>query len=296
MKAVYLPTLLCTAHIAIANPPDSQSVLTGPYLGQPPVGVTAKPFAPGIVNTKQWGDAGGFSPDMNTFYLARWRHTADAKQPKSAIYENVNNVWHKTIMPEGFRKPIFSPDGKRKYFGAKYRELTANGWSDMKSLGPAFEKIPIMGLSASAKGTLVMDERTSDGQGVLRYSTLVNGIHQSPKPLSKTINTGKWNAHPFIAPDESYILWDSVRESGYGSSDLYISFRQDNGTWGKAINLGSKVNTPAEEGGPHITPDGKYLFFNRMVPDKNGKEGAQSDLFWIDAQLIEDLRPTRHPS
>jgi len=35
---------------------------------------------------------------------------------------------------------------------------------------------------------------------------------------------GKYNAHPFIAPDEAYIIWDGERDSGYGDTDLYISF------------------------------------------------------------------------
>lgn len=150
-----------------------------------------------------------------------------------------------------------------------------------------------MGLTASTKGTLVFDEVGTNGNGVLRYSQLVDGKRQAPKPFGKEINTGTWNAHPFIAPDESYIVWDGERESGYGSSDVYISFRQGDGSWGTTINLGEEINTEAEEGGPRITPDGKYLFFNRMVTpatyDANAE--SQSDLFWVDARVIEHLRP-----
>ncbi|WMO15910.1 TolB family protein [Pseudoalteromonas piscicida] len=269
----------------------TSGILKGPYLGQTPPGLIAKPFAPGIVNTEEWGDSGGFSLDMNKFYVSRWKHTSDAKEPESLVFTRVGNSWQKAMMAKGERRPFFSPDGKTLRYGAKYKERTAEGWSEMKSLGPAFEKYPIMGLSASAKGTLVFDERTSDGNGVLRYSLLIDGKRQPPEPLSKAINTGKWNAHPYIAPDESYIMWDSVRETGFGSSDLYISFRAKDGSWGEAINLGDKVNTEAEEGGPHFTPDGKYFFFSRMVPHANGKKGSQSDLYWIDAQFIKDLKP-----
>lgn len=63
-----------------------------------------------------------------------------------------------------------------------------------------------MGLTVSSKGTYVFDEATRDGKGVLRYSRLVDGKREAPRPLSKVINTGKWNGHPFIAPDESYIM------------------------------------------------------------------------------------------
>jgi hypothetical protein len=112
--------------------------LTGPYLGQTPPGPTAKPFAPGIVNTEEWGDSGGFSPDMKEFFVSRWRHTRDAKEPESAIFKQVGERWHKVVVSPKERRPFHSPDGKTLYYGAKYKERTAQGWSEMKSLGSAF--------------------------------------------------------------------------------------------------------------------------------------------------------------
>ena len=270
---------------------DKLEGVQGPYLGQTPPGLTAMPFAPGIVNTEEWGDVGGFSPDMNEFYVSRWRHTRDAPEPENAVYKREGDGWQRLAGSAETRRPFFAPDGNTLHFKAEYKERTTDGWSKMKSLGPAFEDIPIMGLSASAKGTLVFDEFTRDGNGTLRYSKLVDGKREAPRALPKEINTGMWNAHPFIAPDESYILWDGQRASGFGEGDLYISFRQPDGSWGEGINLGDKVNTDAQEGGPQVTPDGKYLFFNRMVPLANGDTGSQSDLYWIDAQVIENLRP-----
>ncbi|QSX35671.1 TolB-like translocation protein [Shewanella sedimentimangrovi] len=266
--------------------------LEGRYLGQKPPGLTAEPFAPSIVNTHDWGDAGHFSPDMNEFYVIRWRVNNGKRETQSVSFKKVDHGWQQTATPYTSHIPFDSPDGKTQYFGAQYRELTETGWSEMKSLGPAFEAIRIMGLTASRNGTLVLDEMgASDGDGVIRYSRLVDGKHQAPKPLPEAINTGKWNAHPFIAADESYLIWNSERESGYGDTDLYISFRQPDGAWGEAINLGNEVNTKAEEGGAQVTPDGKYLFFNRMVPQAGSDGEPQSDLYWIDAQIIEQLRP-----
>ena len=295
MKSIYTSMLLLLSVLMISSPSHSHddiAIPDGPYLGQKPPGSTPEPFAPGIVNTEEWGDAVGFSLDMNEFYVTRWRHTSDAREPESVTFKKVDNRWHKIAVPAGTRKPFHSPDGKTLHFGSKYKERTDTGWSEMKSLGSPFEEIRIMGLTASRKGTLVFDEVGGpDGDGVIRYSRLVDGKREAPKAFGKVINTGTWNAHPFIAPDESYIMWDGERESGYGNSDLYISFRQPDGSWGEAINLGDKVNTEAEEGGPQVTPDGKYLFFNRMVTPAIGDTGPQSDLYWVDAQIIEDLRP-----
>lgn len=104
---------------------------------------------------------------------------------------------------------------------------------------------------------------------------------------SDEINSGTWLAHPFIAPDESYIMWDGRKDGGFGSSDIYISFRQQDGAWGRAMNLGDEVNTDAWEAEARVTPDGKFLFFNRNVGSDNYEN---VDIFWVDAQIIENLR------
>ncbi|WP_206539217.1 hypothetical protein [Aquimarina megaterium] len=162
-------------------------------------------------------------------------------------------------------------------------ERTETGWSEVKSLGPMFDREDwgIMRLSASTKGTYVFDDYKSND--VIRMSTIKDGKRQKPKLLGKEINTGKWTAHPFIAPDESYLIWDSEKDNGYGDSDLYISFRQQDGSWGAAINMGDKINTSSWESGGYVTPDGKYFFFNKADSD--------GDIFWVDAQVIENLRP-----
>lgn len=94
-------------------------------------------------------------------------------------------------------------------------------------------------------------------------------------------------SHPFIAPDESYLLFDAQREDGYGDSDIYISFKQKDGTWGNGINLGDKINTNAWDASASITPDGKYLFFSRNV----GSDDFENvDVFWVDAKVIYALK------
>ena len=143
-----------------------------------------------------------------------------------------------------------------------------------------------MRLTASSKGTYFFDEFKEDLTGDIRYSRRIDGKYEEPKLLSEKINNGK-SFHPFIAPDESYLIFDSYREGGYGNSDIYISYRQQDGTWGTPINLGPEINTEAWEASASVTPDGKYLFFNRMVgPNEDGNV----DIFWVDSQVVRKLR------
>lgn len=233
MKHICVSVLLLSV-LTMSSKSHSQDTFSAPvglYIGQKPPGLSPEVFAPGIVSTEHHEWAVGFTPDMKEFYFSR----KNKKSGKTSrfLLKSDNNRWHESeIAPE--LSGDISPDGKMFYLN-QYRERTDDGWSELKSLGPAFENIDIMRLTTSLKGTYVFDEFAKDGNFVLRYSRLINGKREAPKPLSKEINTGKQNVHPFIAPDESYILWDSKRDSGYGHSDIYISFRQEDGSWGAAL-------------------------------------------------------------
>ncbi|WP_082433316.1 alpha/beta hydrolase-fold protein [Flagellimonas eckloniae] len=265
----------------------NKPVLGGLYLGQKPPGFTAIPFAPGIVNTEHRELSGFFSPDLKEFYFNR--NGGSYEKHALVVFKNIENQWSESYVMPRIGRPVFSPDGKTMHLGKKYMVRTETGWSEVKSLGSYFDDIRIMRLTSSSKGTFVFDEVGSkDGDGVIRYSRLINGKREAPKPFGKEINTGKFNAHPFIAPDESYMIWDGERASGYGDSDLYISFQEKDGLWGEAINLGSSINTEAWESTAFVTPDGKYLFFNRNV---GSSDYENIDIFWVDAKVIEDLRP-----
>jgi hypothetical protein len=111
--------------------------------------------------------------------------------------------------------------------------------------------------------------------------------------MGKEINTGTWIAHPHIGVDESYVIGDVRREDGYGGSDIYISFRQKDGSWVPAINMGAQINTPLSESSGRVTDDGKYLFFSRGQWEvrEDGSTNWVGKSYWVDAKIIEILRP-----
>lgn len=285
MKRICISIILPLSILIITGRSYSQDefpVLKGPYLGQKPPGLIPEAFAPGIVTTEHFEFSGVFTPDMKEFYVIREKN----KKQEFVVFQYKNNRWRESVISPRVGQPFIAPDGRTMHLGTRYKERTEAGWSEIKSLGSPFEDIEIMRLTASSKGTYVFDEIGSkDGDGVIRYSRLIDGKREEPRVLSKEINTGKFNAHPFIASDESYLVWDGRRDSGYGNSDLYISYRQQDGSWGGAINLGDKINTDAWEASASVTPDSKYLFFHRMISPGN------VDIFWVDAKIIENLKP-----
>ena len=146
-----------------------------------------------------------------------------------------------------------------------------------------------MRLSAAASGTLYFDTFTENLDAPLRSSRWVDGRYEEPRALGPQFAVGTYNAHPFIAPDESYIVFDSRRDEGYGSSDLYVSFRDAEGAWGPAINLGGEINTPSAENYPSVSPDGRVLLFDRRERLANGETAV--NIFWVSTQFLETLRP-----
>ncbi|MEP3371347.1 MAG: hypothetical protein ABJL43_04345 [Maribacter dokdonensis] len=262
------------------------------YLGQKPPGLTPIPFAPGLVSTEIYEYDGAFSKDMKAFYFIR----RGEEHKKSAFYEykynETNGKWEKSeIASPWIGRPVIAPDGETMHLGDKYLKRTESGWSELQSLEPptvSNDSMYIMRLSSSSNGTYYFDTyKENDPTFPIRYSRLINGKHEEPKALPKSINTGTFLSHPFIAPDESYILFDAEREDGFGDADIYISFKQKDGSWGNSINLGDKINTNAWEASASITPDGKYLFFSRNV---GTDDFANVDIFWVDATIINALR------
>ncbi|GAB5565222.1 MAG: hypothetical protein Wins2KO_22850 [Winogradskyella sp.] len=259
------------------------------YLGQKQPGLIPEIFVPNKNTSQDWKLGNPESLNLDEFYFT---YTGNNPfEPLVVVYRNEGNSYKANKYKFNYNPS----DSNTLYSRWNYIERTNSGWSEMRSLGPMFERKEwgIMTLSISNKGTIVIDDVKSND--VIRISEIKDGKREEPKLMSKEINTGKWTAHPFIAPNESYLIWDSEREEGYGGADIYISFRQEDGSWGKAINLGDKINTKFWENAAKITPDGKYLGFSRSE-EKVREDGSTywtSDKYWVSAEVIEKLRPKK---
>jgi Tol biopolymer transport system component len=111
-----------------------------------------------------------------------------------------------------------------------------------------------------------------------------NGVYQEPENLGGAINSVHADFAPFISPDESFLIFTSVdRPGGFGGSDLYVSFRTEEGQWTEAINMGETVNSAGGELLTSLSPDGRFLFFSGL---RDGRKGV----FWMHAGIIEELR------
>ncbi|MBN2812518.1 MAG: OmpA family protein, partial [Bacteroidales bacterium] len=97
--------------------------------------------------------------------------------------------------------------------------------------------------------------------GELYTASLSEGIW-SPLQKLEGINTVFNETHASLSPDGKWLYFTSDRKGGYGGLDIYRSALDQQGKWGKPVNLGPLINSPYNEESPFITPDGRKLFFS----------------------------------
>lgn len=303
--AIFLTVLMFTAvGCGLVAGDDPPLPGRGPYLGQKPPGMTAKVFAPGLVSSSSFEHSRlEISRDGTALYwvvqpmrrkqqIWTTRRGPDGNWSKPAPLPISNGAEELPFL----HAPTLAPDGSKLYFSysdfgsgsghgsapAKQSfyavDLEHPRWDAPAPIQPWFpDPGSVWTYSFAANGNLYFDSNFK------LFSMTRRGDHYDrPVQLDTGTVDGQEDFIPFVAPDERYIIYSSVRSGSIGGSiDLYVSFRRRDGGWGTAKNLGPAVNTTANERFPTVSPDGKYFFFLRNDPQ------GDSSFYWIDAAIIE---------
>jgi outer membrane protein OmpA-like peptidoglycan-associated protein len=76
------------------------------------------------------------------------------------------------------------------------------------------------------------------------------------------LNSNEYNiGHPWLSSDGKVMYFSSDMPGGIGGSDIYRITKNEDGTWGEAVNLGSKINSEGGEKFPFYQEDQEVLFF-----------------------------------
>jgi OmpA-OmpF porin, OOP family len=99
-----------------------------------------------------------------------------------------------------------------------------------------------------------------------------NGEWGLPSPLSNNINTPMNEGACTISADGRTLIFTSCQgRAGFGSCDLYISYKSGN-DWSVPDNLGIDVNSSSWDVQPTLSADGRTLYF---VSDRPGGRGGK---------------------
>jgi WD40-like Beta Propeller Repeat len=299
---------------------SSRPELAADYLGQTPPTDVPMRFAPDIVSTDHHEHSRiVFSPDgLEMYWAVIPVDPAPGPEASSPFLSDQQNIWSTRKSPAGWSKarilpaleggrassPAISASGNTLYFkspdpqadpderprpsllyGATREHSEWETPAVVSDILPNRKGMVSASFCFADNGNLYFDLGGPDETGAWQWKMYVSefrgGKYEEPQLLPNGINDGEIDWCPWIAPDESYIVWSSQREGDLGNGDLYVSFHQPGGSWSEPTNLGDKINTPSQERFPSVSPDGQFLFFARHVDNE-----TYNDIYWVDAGII----------
>lgn len=271
----------------------------------------------GLINSPVTEYNGTFNPDGTEFF-----YTAEISGTGviCTTQMNADGSWQAPTIASFSGEyseydPMFSLDGNRVYFSSE--RPPTNGQPDDRTYLWYSEK------TGDTWGEPVMVELTGNGDyyssftetGKIYFNVWNEGDVYSATPndtgytcevLKGGPNLLNAAGDPFIAKDESYLIFRGYGDDNIGQGDLYISFPGDT-AWSAPVLLPEPINSTAHEMCPVVTPDGEAFIFSsgRMEEDYSFEPSAglgpvhnkfrsadngQLNLFYMSTDFIEKLK------
>lgn len=287
--------------------------------------VPAEPelFGPGIISDEYGNRDMALSPGGDElFYTLQYR----GGFVFSTIMHcrKINGTWAKPEVASfcgqyNDLEPAFSADGNTLYFSSSRpisgdRPKDFDIWFVKKVNGewgtPQNAGVPMntgedeFYASVARNGNIYFTRAVKGREEDIMMCAFANDHYAAAVALSDSVNSDGDEFNAFVDPDERYIIFTGYKRDGnLGSGDLLISFMQKNGEWGKAQNMGDKINGPGLTYCPYVSPDGKYFFFTSSrgifkTPFEKRKNFSElksymqsphngwDNIYWMDAAII----------
>ncbi len=180
--------------------------------------------------------------------------------------------------------PVIAPDGKTFFVTVDDSPQNVGGegqdiWQSNIDGNGVWSKIVNMGYPLNNSGANYLITITPDNNTIYLGNTYKsNGEAEGPGmsishrtesgwsvPTSITIKDYE-NENKFsdFYPDASnrFIILAAENSKSVGKKDLFVSFKQEDGTYSTPLNMGKVINSVADEFGAILAVDGKTLYFN----------------------------------
>lgn len=192
---------------------------------------------------------------------------------------------------------VFSRDSSQLFF---VREADPNNIGGIEDQDIWSTKKDASGKWEPAKNFKVLNNKdynavvgtSIDGQTIYLYNAYVKKKNQLDRGIAISHKKGdKWTTPEkveiknfklegdhfgfFVNMQETNIIISCECQGTKGQEDLYVSKKENDGTWSEPVHLGSGINTTGYEMSPYLSEDGYSLFFSS---DGLGGEG-DADVF-----------------
>jgi outer membrane protein OmpA-like peptidoglycan-associated protein len=199
---------------------------------------------------------------------------------KEPLGPEINSGQHEIL-------PIISPSGRYLFFarysptrnlayGSQKEDIwfayrqTNGRWSKAEEIGP-----PLNNSGSNAVFSVSVDENTlflanrydAEGGFIGGGLSLTQRTEEGwamPKDIRilNFYNDSRIAAQNFcFSADQEVMIMSVQREDTYGSIDLYLSFRQQDGSYGRPINMGPALNSAGTEYAPFLAADNQTIYF-----------------------------------
>ena len=192
--------------------------------------------------------------------------------------------------PYDEQHPVLSPTGEL-FFTIGFHPENSGGptdygdiWMSKKSESGIWQKpVRVLALSTSGNDVVIgfSDVLTlfvyHDGngrkQGIHQYSKFGNSWNYiRPLEMGNFKNNSKHFSGRLNA-DGSVLIMALASFGSFGNEDIYVSFKKTDGVWTSPQNLGSQINTFAQEMTPFLTEDMNTLYFSSNAKENDrGKD------------------------
>ncbi|MBI3500204.1 MAG: PD40 domain-containing protein [Bacteroidetes bacterium] len=179
--------------------------------------------------------------------------------------------------PEGDKSKT-DKEGDYGYFDNVYESF----WSDEKKTWLAGDLIrgpinldggynSVTSISSDGNQMFIYRNHVTEAHGgeIFVSKKATSGKWKTPEILLKPVNTSYYEDAAVLSPDGNTLYFVSERPGGLGQGDIWLSKKMPEG-WAEPVNMGAPVNSPFDENGLWLAPDGKTLFFCSNGPNSIG--------------------------
>lgn len=258
------------------------------------------------INSSSKDEHATFTPDGRTMIFASTREGGFGAYDLyvSHLKKGVWTMAELLPLPINTQKddfdPFITPDGKKLFFSSNrinsYNywdcDIYVSSWSGEKWTNPElYDPVFITPGKPDWGVTIPQDFKTfifSSGRNLdkphsvqIFQSTWLGNKWSRPYLLPFPVNTGKWEATPYITPDGKYLYLNSIRgRSAKKDVDIWrFDFKQ--GKWTNPQLMNGPFLSGSNDYDPCLSPNGKKFFF---TSDRKGGVGK------ADIYVVEKIR------
>jgi len=192
-----------------------------------------------------------------------------------------------------YLEPFLSNDGNRLYFASDRPKTDSSTqksdfdiwYVERKDKKSKWSKPVNMGSQVNSESNefyptlsdnnnlyFTMESKLGLGKDDIYYCIYDGTSYSGPILLDRNINSEGYEFNAFISKDESTLIYTKYNaKDGFGSGDLYVSRKDENGAWRPAENLGNEINTKYMEYCPFYDSQTNTLYFTSKRSNLSSK-------------------------